>query len=417
MLEALVQDQMRDAERLLRAPYVARQVRWPDTDDNLIRVVIGPRRAGKSVLALHKVAAVGSFGFVNFDDERLVGIDLDQLLASIDRVCGNPEHLLFEEIQNVPDWPLVVNRLQRQGRKVTLTGSNAHMLSSELATHLTGRHIPIVLFPFSFPEVLTCHDHVPSDNEAAALFSSFINDGGYPEPLLRGVSRKDYLVTLFRSVLYKDVVVRHGIRNVREMETVARLLIDACSQRYAPANLAKAAGNVSVNTVQKYIGYLNEAFVAFSVERFSFKSRLRASGPRKAYFIDNGMVTANSTMFSSNMGPLCENAVACSLRFADMTGRLNMFYWQDDAGHEVDFVVVEDQKVKHLIQVCVDPSNDQVFSREARALLKAGKLLDCDSLLILTGGVEGESDFTWYGDTAHIKMQPIRKWLVENSNR
>jgi len=124
------------------------------------------RRAGKSFFAMHAVEGLGRFGYLNFDDERLCELkDYDGLIAVVDSLYGKPKHLLLDEVQNLPKRELLVNRLQRQGFRLTITGSNAHLLSSELATHLTGRHVQIVLFPFSFAEYLHSLGQEPTEPE------------------------------------------------------------------------------------------------------------------------------------------------------------------------------------------------------------------------------------------------------------
>ncbi len=413
MLRDVIANQMREVERKLAEPYIPRDVRWPGGDDDLIRVVIGPRRAGKSFLALHRMGETGKFGYVNFDDERLKGLaDFDALVAALNAVCGNPERLLLDEIQNVPDWELLVNRLQRQGLRLTLTGSNAHLLSSELATHLTGRHIPIILFPFSFREFVHSRKTGLSGAEMAEMFRTYAESGGYPEPLMKGLAIRDYLSTLFNSILYKDVVVRHKIRMHAAIEDVARALINGCSQRFTFPRLGKVVGGINPRTAQRYVGYLEEAFLLFAVKRFSYKYALQTSAPRKVYFVDNGLVTMNSLMFSSNRGALYENVVACDLRAREMAGLIQLYYWQGTGQEEVDFVIKEGATVTALIQVCVDPSRAGVFNREARALLKAAKGTGCSNLVILTDSQAGATDVTWYGETARIRMIPLWRWLT-----
>lgn len=414
MLKDVVTSQMREVERKLAEPYVTRDARWPDGNDDMIRVVIGPRRAGKSFQALHMMAAAGKFGYVNFDDDRLKGFgDFDQLTAAVNEVCGSPERLLLDEIQNVPDWELLVNRLQRQGFRLTITGSNAHLLSTELATHLTGRHLPIILFPFSFQEFARSRSAGATDAEMAEGFRTYVESGGYPEPLMKGLPVREYLSTLFRSILYKDVIVRHGIRMHAAIEDVATNLVNSCSQRFTFNSLAKAVGDISPRTAQRYVDYLEEAFLLFAVKRFSFKYSLQTKAPRKVYFVDNGLVTTNSQMFSSNLGALYENVVACDLRAREMAGDIHLYYWQGAGQEEVDFVVRKGRDVSALIQVCVDPSSEKVFNREARGLVKAAQETGCSNLLILTDSMTGETDFSWFGQTARIRMIPCWKWLSD----
>ena len=151
--------QKRELEKSLSEPYVQRQYKKTGLDNDLIKVVLGPRRAGKSFFSMRLAQSWGPFGYVNFDDERLVGIEnYDQIITAVNSIYEHPKVLLLDEIQNLPKWELFVNRLQRQGLRLIVTGSNAHLLSSELATHLTGRHIPIILFPFSYDEYLRWHN-------------------------------------------------------------------------------------------------------------------------------------------------------------------------------------------------------------------------------------------------------------------
>jgi predicted AAA+ superfamily ATPase len=228
MLHDVVELQRRELESRLAERYVRRQVSVPVRDDGLIKVVIGPRRCGKSFLAMHLLAQGTAHGYLNFDDERLVDVaDYDRLIAAVNAVYGSPRHLLLDEIQNLPRWELFVNRLQRQGLRLILTGSNAHLLSGELATHLTGRHLPIVLFPFSFAESLQAVSGRHTDPELAELFRRYVSDGGYPEPLLRDLDRGFYLRTLWDSILYKDIVRRRRVRSAAGIDDLARYSTNA----------------------------------------------------------------------------------------------------------------------------------------------------------------------------------------------
>jgi len=416
MLRDIVLVQKRELEQRLTERYVARDVRVPKKLADMILVIIGPRRAGKSFFAMHHVRSLGSYGYLNFDDERLARVDdVDALLAAVDSVYYRPKHLLLDEIQNLPGWELVVNRLQRQGYRLTLTGSNAHLLSSELATHLTGRHIPIVLFPFSFSEYLAAGTHEMTEAEQAEAFRTFLEDGGYPEPLLKDVPRREYLATLVRSILYKDVVVRKHIRSPQGLDDLGAYLMANPGQRQSLTALASLVGGRSVHTVRQYLGHLEEAFLFHSLRRFSFKVREQMRSPQKTYCIDNGLVTSTAFRFSAGLGSLMENAVAAALRRDEMQGLCRTFYWQGDGQEEVDFVVQQGRKVATLIQVCADLSAPRVRSRETRALLKAGTALGCKELLVLTDSEEGETDASWYGCTGRIRMIPAWKWLRDRA--
>src|SRR3990167_7446972 len=151
MLKDILLIQKREIEKRLKEDYIERSVKLKNQD--LINVVVGPRRSGKSFFAIHALNKMGNFGYVNFDDEKLVEIkDYDEIVNAVNSLYNNPKYILFDEIQNLRNLEMFVNRLQRQGYNLVITGSNSKLLSKELSTHLTGRHIPITIFPFSFKE-------------------------------------------------------------------------------------------------------------------------------------------------------------------------------------------------------------------------------------------------------------------------
>lgn len=406
--------QKREIEQRLQEHYVAREVDTGQRWDNLVKVITGPRRAGKSFFAMRLVQSMGSFGYLNFDDERLTELDdYDELVAAVDAVYGKPEHLLLDEVQNLPNWELFVNRLQRQGYNLTLTGSNAHLLSSELATHLTGRHVQIVLFPFSFSEYIRSLGGELTNTEKAEALRSYVEMGGYPEPLLKDVSRHDYLSTLVRSILYKDIVVRHGVRSARGLENLATYLTSNVAQEYSYNTLANVTSLNAVETVQDYLAHLEEAFLFFSLRRFSFKVREQLKANRKIYCTDNGLVTSTSFRFSADIGKLYENAVAIALRVRELRGELEFFFWKDRSQQEVDFVVKEGLDVRSLIQVCANVGNPKTRKREVRALLKAAEELGCRDLLVLTEDTEDQEEVSWYGREGTVRFVPLWRWLLQ----
>ena len=223
----LVATQRSELEARTRQPFVERQIPdWARQSTDLIRVILGPRRAGKSTLAVHLLKKLGGGGYVNFDDERLADLkEADRLLAAVDAVYSEPQQLFLDEVQNFPRWELLVNRLQREGRKLLITGSNANLLGAELATHLTGRHQAISLLPFSFGEVLRAEQAPGGAGWTAAVRSArlerYLREGGYPEPLLRGAPHADYLRDLVRATLQKDVMRRYRLRSPGGLEDLA----------------------------------------------------------------------------------------------------------------------------------------------------------------------------------------------------
>jgi len=411
MLKDVVISQRRDLDEKMRQRYIERHLGVSLGDNDLIKVILGPRRCGKSFLAMHLTASHSPRGYVNFDDERLAGLqDCDGLIAAVDAVYGSPRCLLLDEIQNIPQWELLVNRLQRQGRRLYLTGSNAHLLSSELATHLTGRHIPVVLFPFTFREYVSSLQETLTRPERVETLRAYVEQGGMPEPLVQEIERVSYLRTLWDSIIYKDIVRRHRIRSVAGIEDLAGYLLANVTCEYSLNRLTEVTQVRSAHTVQKYLGHLSEAFLFFSLKRYSRKFREQARANRKIYCIDNGFVTARGFQFTDKIGALFENTVAIALHKRHLEGKCEIYFWRGERDDEVDFVVKEGQRIVQLIQVCWDMRRAGTRDREVRSLLQASKALHCDDLLILTATTAGEEEVEWFGTRRSIRLQPLCEW-------
>jgi len=424
MWHDVVLSQRREWESIRARSYVARTSAPDPAAADLARVVIGPRRAGKSSYAAHLAVAEGvACGYLNFDDERIASpagkAALDHLLAAVDAVYGNPPLLLLDEIQNLAGWELWVNRLQRCGRRLILTGSNAHLLGSELATHLTGRHLSIPLLPFSFAEFLAARGRVAGDltsAELAAACRTHAATGGFPEVVLKDLSAHDYLRTLLGAVIHKDIVLRHGVRAPQALDTLARCLLSQPGGAYSFRTLRHATGCRSVHTMKKYVGYLEQAFLFFTVPRFSFKPREQSAAPKKCYAIDNGLAEAAGFMSSPGHGRLLENLVAIALHRRQLRGELQLFYWQDPQKSEVDFVIHQDRTVKSLVQVSATTNEPRTRARELRGLLNASRALGCTDLLVLTEEAGASTTIeSWQGYSTEVRWQPVSRWLLDQA--
>lgn len=413
MLRDIVLVQKRELENRLQETYVERKIPLPwELGNDLIKVITGPRRAGKSFYAVHLLQQTGSYGYVNFDDERLTAVrDYDEIVSAVNAVYGNPRYLLFDEIQNLPRWEMFANRLQRQGFRLLITGSNANLLSSELATHLTGRHAAAVLFPFSFVEYLATSGGQRTEVEKKDALDAYAEQGGYPEPLLKKIDRRDYLRTLLQSTLYKDIVKRFKIRSVQGIEDLALYLMSNLAREYSFNALSGVTKCRSVHTVEKYIRYLQEAYLVFSLPRFSFKLKDQAGYNKKTYCTDNGLAVSAGFRFSADRGALYENLVAVALKKEEIAGRISLFYWKSPQNEEVDFVIKEDLHISRLIQVCADISNPKTLKREMRALIKASQELHCDELLLLNDRVDRTETFKWQDAERPIRLMPLWQWL------
>ena len=426
MIKDILIVQKRELEARFRETFIERRLSVPmDPGDDRIKVITGPRRSGKSFYSGRLIKKTGAYGYVNFDDERLVAAsDYDEIIGAVQAVYGNPAYLFLDEIQNLPGWELFVNRLQRQGFRLLITGSNANLLSSELATHLTGRHSAHVLFPFSFSEFLEGmakpgislggpqFKHSPlTETECREALDIYAEQGGYPEPLLKNLNLRDYLRTLLQSTLYQDIVKRFRIRSVQGIEDLAFYLLSNIAREYSLNALSRITKCRSVHTVDKYIRCLQEAYLVFSLPRFSFKVKDQVGLNKKIYCTDNGMAISAGFRFSPDRGALYENLVAVALKQEEIAGRISLFYWRSPQNEEVDFVIKEGLRVTRLIQVCTDIADPKTLKREMRALIKASQELHCEDLLILNDRVDRTDTFKWQDAERPIRLEPLWKWL------
>lgn len=423
MLKATVSKQKQDKERLLSLPYVERTKgkdakKWLSSD--LIKVILGPRRAGKSVFAL-MLLKDQSFAYFNFDDESLPGeekIDLDELMTELKLSYGDTKYILFDEIQNLPNWELFVNRLHRSGYNLVLTGSNASLLSKELATHLTGRHIPIEILPFNFAEILKAKqyevtpDKLSLPDEKAKLLeymTQYMTSGGYPEVVTKGVDPRGYLDVLFDAVLFKDVMKRHKVRFSEQIASLGSYLINNVSGQYGSKKLANILGFKSQVTLEKYVGYLTEAYLIFPLIQHSTKAGIRLRSSKKTYVVDNGFVTAKAVQHSPNTGKLMENLVFVELVKKGNQPGHELFYYKTRNDREIDFVLKKGYQITELIQVCYDMTDPDVEQREVKALVEAGKELNVSKLTALTWNEKRVVE----KDNLAIQFKPFLEWLLE----
>lgn len=423
MLNNIVLKQKLEKEQLLAFPYVARTKdrfgkKW--LDSHLIKVVLGPRRSGKSVYSL-MLLKDRPFMYFNFDDEVLAsmgGIVTDELMKELHAAYGNIKNILFDEIQNLPAWELFVNRLHREGYNLVLTGSNAKLLSKELATHLTGRHMPIEILPFDFNEFLRAKNFAVDPvfgslprkrGELLQLMEEFLLHGGFPEVVVSNLDPKDYLEVLFDSLLFKDVVKRHKVKFSAQIGNLGSHLINNFACPYTLRKLQDVLGLKSIATTEKYTKYLEEAYLVFSLLRYSPKSVQRIKSPKKIYVVDNGFVSAKAIQRSPDKGKLMENMVFTELVKRGFKPNNELFYYKTRNDREVDFVVKKGTKVIELIQVCYDVKNPSAEDREVKALVEASNELKVRKLTVLAW--DEKREIKKNGTT--IQVVPLWRWLSE----
>ncbi|MFH1259972.1 MAG: ATP-binding protein [Elusimicrobiota bacterium] len=390
-------------------------------DTNLIKVIMGSRRVGKSVFSMLFLKDK-EFAYLNFDDENILKIkNYDEILKAIFEIYPSVKLILFDEIQNLKNWELFVNRLQRRGFNLILTGSNANLLNKELSTSLTGRYVPIEIFPFSFKEFLQVKGFKISEAEIGLPESKgkilnytheYLKTGGFPEVVVHNLEPNTYLATLFDSILLRDVVKRYKVKFTQKIYDLAVYLVTNFSSEFSYTKLRNILGFRSTNTVEKYLKYLEESYLVFSLNRFSYKIKEQIKTPRKIYTLDNGFIAAKSFQFSSNIGRLMENLVFVEILRRGYKLNKDVFYYKSDNTCEVDFVLRKGLKVEKLIQVCYDVSAGSVKDRELKGLIKAADELNCEDLIVIDWDYDAQEDFKG----KQITFIPLWKWLVEDKS-
>jgi len=410
----IITEQKEELDIIYRLGWVPREQEFRiNLNSRLAQIITGVRRSGKSTLA-HRALYGNNYAYVNFDDERLEGVNaesLNLLLEALYAVYGDFTHLLLDEIQNVESWPLFVNRLLRNNYKIILTGSNSELLSSELATRLTGRYSNLELLPFSFREFLAAkkvkYDKIVTAKEKGLLMGyliDYIHSGGFPD-IITGESQKNYIKTLFDSIVSKDILFRHNIRHPRTFRELSLSLTSNFSSEISYNRLKNIFGLGSENTAKNYINFLEEAYLIACLSKFSFKKQ-ETLRYRKLYLIDTAFSSVSGSSSTQNMGRLFENLIYLELRRRAETNGFELFYYKKNV--EVDFVVYHNRKVMELIQVAYSVTDDKTLKREIRALLTARKELKTKKLTIIT--LDQKRDIELEGIT--INMIPVLEWIL-----
>lgn len=390
-MKATILNQRAERDELLSRPYQQRHTKYDAEEllrSPLIKLITGPRRVGKSVFALLMLQG-RNFAYLNFDDKQLLEKwDEDLVMSALDDVYSGYDFILLDDIQNLADWDLWVSKLYRRGKNLIITGSNAKMLSSEMATVLTGRYLKIEMLPFSLDETMRWKNISPDREDHAAqaivIADDYMQNGGYPETIPARSITKSYLSTLFDSILLKDVAQRHNVRNTTDLYNLASYLLSNFCNPISANELARDLGLSSVATTKKFCGYLNEPYLFFYLPRFNNKLKLMNKVPKKVYIVDNGFVQSTAFNLSENLGRLLENQVFVELLRRGYIPGQTLFYYRTRNDKEIDFVTRKGTKVEQLIQVCYEMTSEKTRKREIDALVEAAEELHCDNLLIIT---------------------------------
>ena len=372
-----------------------------------IVVISGVRRSGKSTLLAQFSRKLEPFHFITFDDERLLDFSVQdfQSLLLVLKKRSAAKAMLLDEVQNVLGWERFVRRLHDEGYKVFVTGSNAKLLSGELATHLTGRYFKIELFPFSFREFLTFRtlpitpSTTAEQGAVAAAFDEYLAIGGFPEM----VTTKDgeVLKNIYEDVLYRDLITRFKIRDVKLFRQLAQYLLTNIATEVSYLGLAKLLGAKSPVSIKRYVTFLTEAYLIGEVYKYDWSLKKQFVSNKKVYAIDTGMRSHVAFTFSEDSGRLLENVVYLELR---RRGK-DVFYFKDT--RECDFVIRDKNQITQAFQVTrtLSAENEE---REVAGLLQALERCHAEVGTIITHSQRK----TIKRDGKKIAVVPITEWLL-----
>lgn len=379
-----------------------------------VHVITGLRRSGKSMLLrqiIHEYYNDSNFYYINFEDERLFDFpatEFNLIYESLVELFGKQKTFFIDEIQNVQNFENFVRRFYDNGFKFFITGSNAALLSSEIATKLTGRHIDTYLRPFSFLEFLKFKNLDFAKNDIYKLdkrvelktaFSEYLHKGGMPEFLK--YQDTEILTRTYNDIVLKDIVVRHKIENIQQVKVLYKYILNNYARRYSYNSLKKATDLGSVNTVINYTNNLEESFLIKQITKFDYSIKKQIANEKKSYVIDNGIIKSLSVVLTKDEGWLLENLV-----FNELLIENEVFYYSGK--NECDFICMQNSELTQAVQVSMEiTENNQ--KRELSGLLEAMQKLKIPKGFVLSNDLE---DTILYKNM-EIEIIPVWKWLIQ----
>ncbi len=364
---------------------------------NFAIIISGIRRCGKSTLLVQSMKREEEFYYLNFEDPRLADFelgDIEMLEEAFSEEFNEADLYYFDEIQNISGWESYVRYLLENEKKVVITGSNASLLSRDPGTKLTGRNLRIELFPFSYHEYLEYMER----EDSADSFGDYLASGGFPEYLRTEMD--EVLQNLLLDIIARDIIFRNPVKNPQIVTEIAVYLLGNTAREFTLSKLQKVFSAIgSVTTIASYVDLLEDAYIIFTLPRFSYSQKTRQINPKKVYAIDNGLIRANSIQFSDDHGRFLENHVFLELR----KRYRELFYFREKG--ECDFLVKEKTKITKAIQVCYELTTRNK-KREIEGLAEAMEFFELDCGYILT--LDQEEDMLVAGK--RISIIPARKF-------
>lgn len=416
-LEVILTDQQEELEARCKDYLCHREEeKLIDLKSPQAQVVIGVRRSGKSTLCFQALESADvKYAYADFDDERLQGIDagqLNELLEVLYKIYGDFEYLFLDEIQDVDGWHLFVNRMLRKKMHVVITGSNAKLLSSELATYLSGRAKEIHLYPFSFAEycamkgIDTERQSTKAEGIRRAAFDEYMRHGGFPE-LLSISDKRAYVSALVDNILKRDIEQRYNISYKAAFEQLAQHLLNVSPTSIVTTDLADTFHIKSEHTVKNYLAYLRQAFILIGIRKYTAKSKVRVT-QEKVYAVDVALMNQRADAFAGdNLGWRLKTVVLLHLMKRCKQNGWDLYYLKERSG-ECDFIVCSGKTVMQAIQVSYDTAAEKTRKREINGLLLANRQTQCENLLLLTDHEYG--DMVKNGH--RITIRPVYDWSI-----
>lgn len=416
-LEVILTDQQEELEARCKDYLCHREEeKLIDLKSPQAQVVIGVRRSGKSTLCFQALESADvKYAYADFDDERLQGIDagqLNELLEVLYKIYGDFEYLFLDEIQDVDGWHLFVNRMLRKKMHVVITGSNAKLLSSELATHLAGRAKEIHLYPFSFAEycamkgIDTERQSTKAEGIRRAAFDEYMKHGGFPE-LLSISDKRAYGSALVDNILKRDIEQRYNISYKAAFEQLAQHLLNVSPTSIVTTDLADTFHIKSEHTVKNYLAYLRQAFILIGIRKYTAKSKVRVT-QEKVYAVDVALMNQRADAFAGdNLGWRLETVVLLHLMKRCKQNGWDLYYLKERSG-ECDFIVCSGKTVMQAIQVSYGTAAEKIRKREINGLLLANRQTQCEDLLLLTDHEYGDM----VKDGHRITIRPVYDWSI-----
>jgi len=383
-----------------------------------VKIVVGVRRSGKSTLLYQIINHMiskrriepNNILLLNFDDFRLSSIEIEDIYKYyIETKKPIKPYIFLDEVHKAKNWVSLVRRLIDTKRgDIFLTDSSSYFIPIEYARVLTGRKIQMELYPFSFQEFLRFHNREISlhGTEKRSLIRGYLRDylmnGGFPEVQQYRNIWKRILIEYFEDIVTKDVVSRFGT-DYNKTKELALFLISNIGQRITNRKIRGMTG-LGLETIEKYLNYLEQVYFIFTVKRYSTKVREQIVSPKKVYSIDTGLVNVAGFKISENLGPLLENMVYIELR-----RRGHKVYYFQSNDIEVDFVVTHNNKIMEIINVSYTLKEEKTLKREINGLIKAMKALGLNRSKIITWD---EKD-TIKVNVKTIEIKPAYEWLLE----